>query len=46
MGRDQADWDNSCSASTGASTCSDYVKTGSNFVEAYWEVGYVRTFTI
>jgi hypothetical protein len=42
----QADWDNSCSTSTGVSTCSDFVKTSSNFLEAYWEVGYIQTFTL
>ncbi|WWC58563.1 uncharacterized protein I303_101106 [Kwoniella dejecticola CBS 10117] len=37
--------DQSCAASTGYSTCSDYVlNNGAAFADAYWEVSYVKYF--
>ncbi|KAI0666251.1 concanavalin A-like lectin/glucanase domain-containing protein [Trametes maxima] len=38
-------WNDGCAASTGVSTCTDFVKNhGSAFNDAYWEVGYVKIF--
>lgn len=35
-----------CAASTGVSTCAEYVAgTGSNFADAYWAVNYVKYFS-
>ncbi|KAI0662407.1 concanavalin A-like lectin/glucanase domain-containing protein [Cubamyces menziesii] len=38
-------WNDGCAASTGVSTCEDYVKNhGSAFSDAYWEVNYVKVY--
>lgn len=37
-------WNGECASS--ASTCSEYVKTGSNFDNAVWEIAYVKVYEV